>query len=156
MWTVLLIFSLDLEISGVAVQRIHQSSEKWWLLLGLLSKNYFEAVLTTFCCYDSVPTLLRQFRRSLQIKRLSQMLLVCYSLLNSQNIPINNSDKRLITKAPPTQLKKLQKLHRKRNNNWPMVSFIHNGSEITTWMGYSFKTESTKSKATFLRLEYLF
>ena len=28
-----------------------------------------------------------------------------------------------------------------------MVSFIHNGSKITTWMGYSFKTKSTKSKA---------
>ena len=28
-----------------------------------------------------------------------------------------------------------------------MVSFIHNGSELTTWMGYSFKTKSTKSKA---------
>ena len=27
-----------------------------------------------------------------------------------------------------------------------MVSFIHNGSEITTWMGYSFKTKSTKFK----------
>ena len=26
-----------------------------------------------------------------------------------------------------------------RSNNWPMVSFIHNGSKITTWMGYSFK-----------------
>ena len=33
--------------------------------------------------------------------------------------------------------KKLQKVHRKRSNNWTMVSFIHNGSEITTWMGYS-------------------
>ena len=29
---VLLIFSLKLEISGVAVQRIHQNSEKWYLL----------------------------------------------------------------------------------------------------------------------------
>ena len=28
-----------------------------------------------------------------------------------------------------------------------MVNFIHNGSEITTWMGYSFKTKSTKFKA---------
>ena len=28
---VLLIFSLELEISGVAVQRIHQKSEKQWL-----------------------------------------------------------------------------------------------------------------------------
>ena len=31
-----------------------------------------------------------------------------------------------------------------------MVSFIHDGSEITTWMGHSFKTKSTKSKAKFL------
>ena len=27
-----------------------------------------------------------------------------------------------------------------------MVSFIRNGSEIRTWMGYSFKTKSTNSK----------
>ena len=33
-----------------------------------------------------VPTLLRQLRRSLQIERLSQMLLVCYVLLHSQSI----------------------------------------------------------------------
>ena len=33
-WAVLLIFFLELEISGVAVQRIHQSSEKWQLLPG--------------------------------------------------------------------------------------------------------------------------
>ena len=30
----LLIFSLELEMSGVAVQSIHQNSEKWRLLLG--------------------------------------------------------------------------------------------------------------------------
>ena len=29
---VLLIFPLELEISGVAVQRIHQNSQKWWYL----------------------------------------------------------------------------------------------------------------------------
>ena len=34
-----------------------------------------------------------------------------------------------------------------------MVSFILNGSEITTWMGYNFKTKckSAKSQVTFLR-----
>ena len=32
-----------------------------------------------------------------------------------------------------------------------IVSFIHNGSKIATWMGHSFKTKSTKSKATFLK-----
>ena len=82
------------------------------------------------------------------------MLLVCYNLLNlnSQNIPtINNSEKRLVTRTPPTQLKMLQELHRKRTDNWPMTSFIHNGSEITTWIGYSFETKNTKSEVTCLR-----
>ena len=40
----------------------------------------------------------------------------------------------------------MQKLHSKRSNKWPMVRFINNGSEITTLMGYSFKTESTNTK----------
>ena len=46
---VLLIFLL--EISEKAVQSIHQNSEKWWLLWGLLNENDFEAVLATFCYY---------------------------------------------------------------------------------------------------------
>ena len=28
-----------------------------------------------------------------------------------------------------------------------MVTFIHNGSEVTTWMGYNFDAKSTKSQA---------
>ena len=48
----LLIFSLELKISGLAVQGIHQNSEKWWFCEELLSENDFEAVLATFCCYD--------------------------------------------------------------------------------------------------------
>ena len=35
----LLIFLLDLEISGVAVQSIHKNSEKWQLLLGTAQKK---------------------------------------------------------------------------------------------------------------------
>ena len=31
-----------------------------------------------------------------------------------------------------------------------MLSFIHNGSELTTWMGYNFKTKTTKPKQNFL------
>ena len=49
--TVLLIFSVELEISGVVVQSIHQSSKKR-KLLPLLSKNEFKSVLATFCCYE--------------------------------------------------------------------------------------------------------
>ena len=29
--------------------------------------------------------------------------------------------------------------------------YIHNGSEITTWMRHIFNTKNTKSRATFLR-----
>ena len=48
-------------------------------------------------------------------------------------------------------VKKAAEVAQKKSNNWPMVSFIHNGSEITTWMGHSFKTKNSKSRATFLR-----
>ena len=50
----------------------------------------------------------------------------------------------------------LLKLHRKESSNWPMVNLIHNGSEIATWMGHSFKNKRTKLKATFLRSQHLF
>ena len=49
---VLLIFSLELEISGVAVQSIHQNRNNGDLCEELLTENDFEAVLVTFCCYD--------------------------------------------------------------------------------------------------------
>ena len=51
------------------------------------------------------------------------------------------------------KLKKLLMFRRKNINYWSMVSFVHNGSDITTWMGYNFKTKSksTKSQALFLR-----
>ena len=45
-------FLLEHEISGVAVQRIDQNSEKWWLCEELPSENDFEAVLATFCRHD--------------------------------------------------------------------------------------------------------
>ena len=45
--------------------------------------------------------------------------------------------------------KKVAKVAQKKRNNWYMLSLIHNGSEITTWMGYSLKTKSKKSRATF-------
>ena len=49
---VLLILSLKLGISGVAVQGIHQNRGKWWFCEELLSENDSEATLATFCCYD--------------------------------------------------------------------------------------------------------
>ena len=51
--------------------------------------------------------------------------------MNNKNISINNSEKKLVTRTTPAWLKKLQKFHRKKNNNWSMVSFIHDKSKVT-------------------------
>ena len=62
-----LVFSLELEIFGVAVQRIHQTAKNGTFCEELLCENDFAAVLVNFCCYDyGIPMLLRQFRRLAQ------------------------------------------------------------------------------------------
>ena len=65
----MLIFSLELEISGVVVQGIHQFSKKWMLPVAIfLVKITFRLLSQFFFVMTMVPTLLRQLRRSLQIK----------------------------------------------------------------------------------------
>ena len=64
---VLLIFSFELEIFGVVVQRNRKNGD---FSEELLSENNFEAVLTISVVMAMVPTLSREFRRSLQIKRI--------------------------------------------------------------------------------------
>ena len=49
----LLIFSLELEISGVAIQRIQQNSKNVSFCEESHSENDFEVVLATFCCHDN-------------------------------------------------------------------------------------------------------
>ena len=74
-----------------------------------------------------------------------------------KDISINNSQKKLVTYQDIYDIaKKLPELHRKRNNDWPMVSFINNRSEITAWMGYSFKTKSTKLKQRNIKIRTTF
>ena len=108
-----------------------------------------------------VPTLLRQVRRYLEIKRLSQILFVCYSLLNSQNISINNNEKGwLLTHQEDTSgvakiaaevaQKKEEKLDRgelypqwKRDSNLDGVQLRNRKHKI-------------QNKTTFLRKEDLF
>ena len=84
---VLLIFLFELEISGVAVQRIHQKSKECSFCEDLLSENDFEAVLATFCCYDYGVNAFEVVQKiATDQKRLTQKLIVCYSSPNSQNI----------------------------------------------------------------------
>ena len=97
-----------------------------------------------------VSTLLRQFRKSLHIKKIVKNALPVLSFVE-QPKDINQYQRKsvgyLFARTPRAQQKRQQKLHRKRSNNWTMVSFIHSESEIITWMSYSFKTKTTKSNA---------
>ena len=45
-------FLLEIEVSWVVVQRIHQNSKNCNLFEELLSENDFESVLASFYCYD--------------------------------------------------------------------------------------------------------
>ena len=49
---VLLIFLLELEIFGVVYREYIKTAKNGEFCEELLSRNNFEAVLTTFCCYD--------------------------------------------------------------------------------------------------------
>ena len=87
---VLLMFLLELEIFGVAVHKIHQNSEKWWLLWGIALWKWLRDCLSHFLL---LWLWCQRFwgisEESYRSKRLSQMLLTCYSLLNRQKISIN-------------------------------------------------------------------
>ena len=99
---VLLIFSLDLEISGWPYREYIETAKNDGFCEEFLSKNDFEKWL--WGCFSHFLLLWLWCQRLWdssedrhRSKRLSQMLLVCYGLLNSQNISVNNSEKRLVT-----------------------------------------------------------
>ena len=90
-----MIFSLELEIFGVAVQRIHQNSENWWLCEELLNENDIEAVLVTFCCYHygaSASEAVQKITIDQKDYRRFSSCVIAYSIA----ITINNSEKRLV------------------------------------------------------------
>ena len=68
---VLLIVSLERKLSGDFYEE-------------LLGENYLEAILTTLC-----QGLWGNSENRCRSKRVSHMFLVCYNLLNSQNMPVN-------------------------------------------------------------------
>ena len=100
-WVLLLIFSFELEISGVAVQKIHQNSENWWLLGGIASENDFETVLAIFCCFDYGANVSEAVQKIPSDTKDYHKCSSCVIILNSQNKSINNSEKRLVTKTLP-------------------------------------------------------
>ena len=93
-----------LEISGVAVQSIHQNCEEWQLFWGIAQWKWLWDCFSHFLllwpwCHGFWGSSEDRYRS----KRVLQMLIVCYYLLNSQNISINNKLwKRLVPRTPPT------------------------------------------------------
>ena len=103
---------------------------------------YFSVIMTM------VPTLLRQFSRSLQIKEIitnASYDIVCWIAKIYQSITVKKGW--LLTYYDTFVIaKKAADVAQKKENSWTIVSFIHNGSEITIWMGYSFKTKAQNPK----------
>ena len=68
----------------MVVQRIYRDSKKWWLCEELPSENDFEAVLAILYCYEYGANASEAVQKiTTDQKKLSQMLFVCHSLLNS-------------------------------------------------------------------------
>ena len=118
---VLLILLLELEIFVVAVQSIHQNSKKLQLCEELFCRNESEAVLATFCYYHSAKAfeaVQKVATNQKEHRKCSLCVSICW--IAKIYLSINNSEKYLVTRK--------LKLHRKKSNNGPMVSFIHNES----------------------------
>ena len=113
-----------------------------------------------------VPTLLRQLRRSFQIKKIITNAPCVLQFAAQPKHIFNNSEKSYWDTSGVSE--KLQKLHRKRSNNQPVMRFTHSVSEIRIYRVFSgnkldgvqlasfhFKTKSIRSKAIFLRIFFL-
>ena len=90
-------FCLNLKYLGCPCREYTKTSKNGGFFEELLSENDFQAVLATFCCHDYGTNTSEAVQKIDTDQILSQMLFVCYSTLNSQNISINNSEKRLVT-----------------------------------------------------------
>ena len=147
---VLLIFSLELEISRVAVQRILLNSKKWWALWGIAQWTDTEAILANACYYNYEANASEVVQKiaidQKYYHKFSSCIIVWWIVKIYHSMTMK---KGWLVTCWYTSIvaKKLQKLHRKMSNNWTMVCFIHNRSGVTTWMVYSFKTKRTKFKA---------
>ena len=91
---VLLIFSLEFEISGMTVQRIHQNSENYGLCEEVLSENNFQAVLSTFCCYDYGANASEAVHKIIidhkDYQKCSLFVIVCWIAKRYQSIAVKN------------------------------------------------------------------
>ena len=86
-------FRLNLKYLGWLFSEYIKTAKNGGFCEELLSENDFEAVLATFSCYDYGANASEAVWKIAVDQKDYQILLVCYSLLNNQNISINNSEK---------------------------------------------------------------
>ena len=86
----------------------------------LLSEFDFEAVWATFCFYEYGANASEAVQKIATVQKecykCSLCVIICW--IAKVYLSINNSEKRLVIRTPPTLLKKLLKLHKKKSNNW--------------------------------------
>ena len=92
-WMVLLILSLELEISGVVVREYLKTAKNGDFCEEQLSDNDIDAVQpVSFVMNNMVSMLLKQFRKSLQIKKnyrkCSSCVIVCWIVKIYQSITV--------------------------------------------------------------------
>ena len=96
------ILLLELEISGVAVESIYHNSDDF--CEELLSENDLEAVLATFFCYDhdvkASETVQKIAADQREYRKCSSCVMICR--IAKIYLLINNSEKWLVTRIPPT------------------------------------------------------
>ena len=116
----------------------------------LHGENDFDAILLTFCCYGHDANASEAVEKIITDQKEYYKCFLCsFCWIAKIYLSVNNSEKKLVTRTSQTWLKKLQKLYRIESNNWPRVSFIHNGREITTWMGIASKPSAQYPKQHF-------
>ena len=114
------------------------------------SENNSEAILATSCCYDhgvKVFEVVQEIATDQKgYHKYSSRVTICWmSKYTYQSITV----KKDWLLGHLHVAKKAAEAAQKKSINWPMVNFIHTGSEIAIWVGYSFTTKSAKSKTPF-------
>ena len=112
-----LYFHLNLKYLGWPYREYIKTAKNGGFCDGLLSENDSEAILATFCCYGYGTNASEAVQKITTDQKDYHKCSSCVIVCRVAKISVNNSEKRLVTRAPPTYLKKLQKLHRKRSNN---------------------------------------
>ena len=100
---VMSVFSLELEISGVTVQRINQNSEKWWLLREISYWNwlwgYFNYSLRCYgCCANTFEAVQKFATDEKEYHKCFSCVINCW--IAKIYIPIDISEKILVTRTP--------------------------------------------------------